>query len=226
MKKIGMVVAMKNEVLPFIEGTGAKIKYESVGKFNVCIFKLKGKKVFLVESGIGEIFASGATQLLICKYGVEAVINFGVCGSLVEKVGVLDTVLVEGVVHYDFDLSPIDNVKVGMYPGFESEVIPCDKTMLKIAEKYAKNIEKVICASADKFVADEKIKEKLNLTYGAKICEMECAGVALTCIARNVPFLIVKAVSDGKGGAEEFNKMVKTAAKEYVDLIIKMLEAL
>ena len=65
---------------------------------------------------IGEIYAAGATQLLISRYGVEAVINFGVSGSLIEEVGVLNTVLVEGIVHYDFDLSPIDNVSVGQYP--------------------------------------------------------------------------------------------------------------
>ena len=68
-------------------------------------------------------------------------------------------------------------------------------------------------------MADEKIKENLAKTYGASVCEMESAGVLLACLNMNVPCLIVKAVSDGKGGVEEFRKMVSHASCQYVEFV-------
>ena len=225
-KKIGMVVAMDKEVTPFLEKAGEIVSEEIVSGFNVKKFLLSGKEIYLIKSGIGEIYASGATQVLITKYNVDAVLNFGVCGSLVDGVAVEDTVFVDGVVHYDFDLSPIDDVKVGQYPGYDTPVIKIDNELLNIAKNSFKNVKTAICASADKFVADEKIKEKLNADFNASVCDMECAGVLLTTLNAKVPVLIIKAVSDGKGGAEEFNRRVNSSAKVYIDTVNKLVEAI
>ncbi|MBO5712994.1 MAG: 5'-methylthioadenosine/S-adenosylhomocysteine nucleosidase, partial [Clostridia bacterium] len=177
-------------------------------------------------SGIGEIYASGATQTLITKYEVDAILNFGVCGSLVDGVAVEDTVFVDGVVHYDFDLSKIDDVKVGQYPNYDSPVIKIENELLSLAKNSFKDVKTAICASADKFVADEGVKENLNAKFGASLCDMECAGVLLTSLNANVPVLIIKAVSDGKGGAEEFNRRVNSSAKVYIDTVNKLVEAM
>lgn len=222
-KKIGMVVAMRKEILPFIENSNVEIKTETVGKYSIMSFEKNGKEIYIVESGVGEIFAAGATQLLISKYNVDAIINFGVCGALNDNLNLLDTVLVEGVVHYDFDLSTIDDVSVGEYPDL-GQVISCKNELMDLTLKINPDIQKVLCASADKFVSDEKIKNDLYNTYGTSICEMECAGVILTCINNNIPFLVIKAVSDGKGGVTEYKEMVKRASKSYIDLVYKVLE--
>ena len=224
MKRIGMVVAMRKEILPFIENSGVKVFNESVGKYQISYFKYLDKDIYIVESGVGEIYASGATQLLISKYNVEAIINFGVCGLLNDKLNLLETVLVEGVVHYDFDLSKIDNLPVGQYPDMDT-VISCKNKLFDIVEEISP-IQKVICASGDKFIADEKMKYDLFVDFGASICEMESAGVVLTCLNNNIPFLVIKAVSDGKGGAEDYNRMVKSASKSYIDLVYKVLEVI
>ena len=225
-KKIGMVVAMDKEVTPFLEKVGNVISNETVGGFNVKKFLLGGKEIYLIKSGIGEIYASGATQTLITKYEVDAILNFGVCGSLVDGVAVEDTVFVDGVVHYDFDLSKIDDVKVGQYPNYDSPVIKIENELLSLAKNSFKDVKTAICASADKFVADEDVKENLNAKFGASVCDMECAGVLLTSLNANVPVLIIKAVSDGKGGAEEFNRRVNSSAKVYIDTVNKLVEAM
>ena len=51
---------------------------------------------------------------------------------------------------------------------------------------------------------------------------MESAGVLLTSLNVGVPCLIIKAVSDGKGGAEEFKQMVNYSSRQYVDLIFNL----
>ena len=53
---------------------------------------------------------------------------------------------------------------------------------------------------------------------------MECAAVLLTSITANVPTLIIKAVSDGKGGAEEFTRRVNKASEAYLDTLKNIIE--
>ena len=225
MKRIGMVVAMRKEILPLIENSGLEVSNESVGKYQISSFKYLDKEIIIVESGVGEIYAAGATQLLISKYEVECIINFGVCGLLNDKLNLLETVLVDGIVHYDFDLSKIDNLPVGQYPNMD-RVIPCKNSLMDVVTSINPSIQKVICASADKFVVDSDVKNNLYVEYDASICEMESAGVALTCLNNNIPFVVIKAVSDGKGGVDEYRKLVMSASKSYVELIYKVLEVI
>lgn len=225
MKRIGMVVAMRKEILPLIENSGLEVSNESVGKYQISSFKYLDKEIIIVESGVGEIYAAGATQLLISKYEVECIINFGVCGLLNDKLNLLETVLVDGIVHYDFDLSKIDNLPVGQYPNMD-RVIPCKNSLMDVVTSINPSIQKVICASADKFVVDSDVKNNLYKEYDASICEMESAGVALTCLNNNIPFAVIKAVSDGKGGADDYKRLVMSASKSYIELIYKVLEVI
>ena len=222
MKTIGMVVAMQSEVESFLSAKKLKVERIKYGGFDVMKFNLGQNEVYCVRSGVGEIFASAATQMLISVYKVEVIINFGVCGTLTDNLKVGEVALVEGVVHYDFDTSPIDGCEVGRYLQYPEVTLRPDKALLELAKKVNPQIQSVICASADKFVADEKIKENLANTYGASVCEMESAGVLLACLNMEVPCLIVKAVSDGKGGVEEFRQMVTHASGQYVEFVQKL----
>ena len=52
---------------------------------------------------------------------------------------------------------------------------------------------------------------------------MESAGVLLTSKGSNIPCIIIKAVSDGEGGAEEFNKCVHQASEVYISTIKRLV---
>lgn len=227
MKKIGMVVAMDSELTSFLKSRDVEIKQEKKGPFFVSEFKIGENDAICVKSGVGEIFAAAATQFLISVYNPDIIINFGVCGSLTSDLGVEKVALVKGVVHYGFDTSAIDGVEVGRYVQFDDTVIYTDKELLKKAATASEEkLPEVICASADKFVADQDEKRRLVESYGASVCEMESAGVLITCKNAEKPCLIVKAVSDGDGGAEQFKEFVQTASEKYTSLIGKLCELL
>lgn len=220
---IGMVVALEEEVASFLRKQTVDIKEEKKGAFKVLKFRLGNKDVVCVKSGVGEIFAAAATQYLITAFDPEFIVNFGVCGSLTPELKTEEVALVKSVVHYGFDLSQIDNVEVGKYEQFDSVRIPCDEGLLdKVRKISEKPLPEVICASADKFVGDNDEKRSLCKAYGASICEMESAGVLITCKNAGKPCLIVKAVSDGEGGAEEFSRLVSSASEKYAGLITEL----
>lgn len=221
MKKIGMVVALEDELIPLLESVNVKIKKKKNGAYTVSTFKLGKNRVVCVNGGVGEISASAATQYLISEYAPDAIINFGVCGSLIGGLGLKSVVLLNGVVHYDFDTSAIDDVEPGRYFNYPSAIIKTDGALLQRAQDVSPSIQSVVCASGDKFIADEEVKRKLAETYGASVCEMESAGVLLTANKNGVPCLMVKAVSDADGGANDYATTMHEAAKEYIDFLVK-----
>lgn len=219
-----MVVAMQSEVENFLSQKNLQVERFQKWGFEVMTFNVGQNLAICVQSGVGEIFASSATQMLICEYGVDVIVNFGVCGSLVDGLKVGEVALVKGVVHYDFDTSAIDGCEVGRYLQFPEVTVWANEDLINGVKALSPDIQTVVCASADKFVADENVKRNLASTYGASVCEMESAGVLLTCIHAQIPCLIVKAVSDGKGGAEEFKQMVNYSSRQYVDLIFNLFQ--
>ena len=221
MKKIGMVVALEDELIPLLKSVNVKVKTKKIGAYNVTEFKLGKNRIVCVNSGVGEISAAAATQFLIDTANPDIIINFGVCGSLLKGLGLKTVVFVKGVVHYDFDTSAIDGCEVGKYGAYPSPVMSVNQRLLERAESIAGNVQSVICASGDKFIADETVKAELAETYGASVCEMESAGVLLTADKNGVDCLIVKAVSDAEGGANDYKTTMHDAAKSYVDFLVK-----
>ncbi len=224
-KRIGMVVAMEKEIAPILNELGTFVKSSAVCGLKIDEYSCKDKTLFICQSGIGEISASSATSILIGVFNCEAIINFGVCGTLTKHNSVLETVFVSGVVHYDFDLTATDDVIKGQYPEYPSAVIDIENELFSVIKSVNENAKFVICASADKFLEDETIKSELFNTYGATVCDMESAGIALVCKRADIPLVMIKAVSDGEGGASQFNKMVKLAVNSYREITLKILEA-
>lgn len=225
--KIGMIVAIPREVDALFKSCGAPAGVDEAPGYTVWRYTLSGHDVFVTGSGAGELSAASSTQYLITRYGVEMLVNFGVVGGLTEEMALHRTVAVKKAVHYDYDVTAIDPVVIGQYPGYTDAFIPADEKLLALALEAAPELKAVICASADKFVAEPDAKRELNRLFGAEICEMEAAGILLTARRNGVPALLIKGVSDSvTGGAEEFGEMVREASRATVEILLKILEKL
>ena len=210
-KQIGLLVAVEMESVFARYGTPGKA--ERRGGFDVFRYENENYVLHVIHSGIGEISAAAATQLLIDRYEVELIVNFGVVGGLTEEMSQTKTCVVKRVVHYDFDLSGIDPVQPAQYPGYPEIYLPADEKLVEKACIACPELKPVTCASADKFVGNPTDKERLHRLYGADICEMESAGVLLTCRRCEIPCLMIKAVSDGlSGGGEEYYDALQNCA--------------
>lgn len=224
---IGMIVAVAQEVGALLEKMGKPVKTETLTGYEVKVYEVNGNSLYVTKSGAGEISAASSTQLLISKYGCELIVNFGVCGGLTDEMSVTRTVVVEKAVHYDFDTSELDGVEVGRYLDYPDVFIPATKSLVDKACEIEPTLERAICASADKFVGDPDKKRDLNRRFGAKICEMEAAGILLTANRNGVPALLIKAVSDSvSGGADEFMSLVSESALVCVTTLLKIIETI
>ncbi len=223
--KIGMIVAVMDEINAMLTEMGEPIETITSDGFDIRRYSVSGNDLYVAKSGAGEIYASAATQLLISKYGAELIVNFGICGGLTPEMSLCRTCVVEKTVHYDYDTSAIDGTEQGRYLDLPDIYIPADPKLIELAVSVMPQLERVICASADKFVADPEKKTELHEKFGASICEMESAGILLTANRCGVPALLIKAVSDSvSGGAEEFAKMACESARVCVRTMMAVIE--
>lgn len=223
--KIGMIVAMAREVEALIVKIGAPLSEDKFGGYEVRSYRVGENELYVVQSGVGEIYAAAATQMLITKYSAEMIVNFGICGGLTEDMTLTRAVVVEKVVHYGFDASEIDGCGPARYLNYPDVYIPATEEFVDAAIEAEPSLERVICASADIFVGSPEKKKELNRLYGAKICEMESAGILLTANRAGVPTLMIKAVSDSvSSGVDEFNNMVTEAAESCVHAMLTVID--
>ena len=216
MKTIGMLVAVEMDAVLAKYGQASGV--EKRAGFEIHRYEGEGYRLFIVNAGAGEIAAAAATELLIAACGAELIVNFGVVGGLTEEMALARTVVVESVVHYDFDTSAWDGCETGRYAAYPTPFVPTTKALVDKAQALFPELQRVVCASADKFVEGREAKSSL---------EMEAAAVVLTCNRALVPCLVIKTVSDGiTGGAEEFSKEVDRSAElclAVADAVIRAL---
>ena len=100
------------------------------------------------------------------------------------------------------------------------------EVLLEKAKEVFGGVQTVVCASADKFVGTVSEKNRIRADFNADVCDMECAGVLITADANGVPALIVKAVSDGDGGANDYLTTVHEATRQYIDFLINFIKTI
>ena len=224
MKNIGLLVAC--EIKAVLTQYQSELQRVRQNGFDVYILERKDCKLHFVHSGVGLIKAAAAVQMLRDCFKIEFLLNFGVVGALTEQLKTADTCFVSKVVHYDMDTSALDHCEVGRYLEYPDVYLPASADVLKTVRALYPNIPTVVCACADKFVDAPEQKANLHRQFGADICDMESAAVILICDLNRIPNLLIKTVSDSiTGGADEFQKRLKTTAETCMTIVDKVLVA-
>lgn len=198
-KTVGIIAAMQVEA----DGIKARLENASVETVSGIDFvsgSIGEKNVVVAKCGVGKVFAALCAEAMILKYSPDCIINTGVAGALNEKLHILDSVVADSVVQHDMDTSAIGD-PVGMISGINVTYIPADSRVAAVladsAQTAGANVIRGTVASGDQFVADNEKKEKIRSLFGADACEMEGAAIGHVCYVNNVPFGVVRAISDG-----------------------------
>lgn len=197
---IGIIGAMEVEVNQIkSELTDIKITKKAGMEFNSGL--LMGKPVVIVRSGIGKVNAGICTQILCDLFNVNAIINTGIAGSLKDEINIGDIVLSEDALQHDMDAVAF-GYDIGIIPQMEESIFKADRELISIAEQACKNVCTHInsyigrIVSGDQFISDKKKKKWLIENFHGYCTEMEGAAIAQAAYLNNVPFLIVRSISD------------------------------
>ncbi len=192
---------------------------------------LNGKPVVVVRSGIGKVNASICTQILADEYKVNYIINTGVAGSLHNEINIGDIVLSKDALQHDMDATGF-GYAVGVIPQMEKSIFEADERLIQIAEKCIKEditdinafVGRVV--SGDQFISDKGKKKWIVDNFQGYCTEMEGAAIAQAAYLNNIPFLIIRAISDkaDDSATEDYPTFEAKAAQHCVKLLCEMVK--
>ena len=229
--KIAIIGAMEEEV-EILRNKMEDVQQETIAGCEFNIGKLHGTDVVLLQSGTGKVNAAMSTTILLEKFQPTTVINTGSAGGYSPNLNVGDVVISTEVVHHDVDVT-VFGYAYGQVPQLPPTFV-ADEKLITIAEEAAKDVTgmqvaKGLIATGDSFMSDPTRVEFVRGKFPElQAVEMEAAAISQVAHQFNVPFVVIRALSDiaGKESNISFDAFLETAAKHSSQMVVKMVELL
>lgn len=229
MQTIGIIGAMVEEI-ELLKSKIQNISEEKIRNFSFFIWNIGNKKIILTQSWIAKVNATIATTLLIERFEPDFIINTWTAWAIDSNLKIWDVVIAEKIFHHDADVTKF---------GYELWQIPkmpkffeSDKSLLEIAKNSLSNenfkTHFGIIASWDQFIATENQKNFLKNFENLQAVEMESAAIAQTATIMEIPFIIVRSISDNADGSAgiSFEEFLEIASQNSATIVEKILENL
>jgi adenosylhomocysteine nucleosidase len=193
------------------------------------------KEVVLCKSGVGKVNAAITTQILIERFKVTHILFTGVAGALDPSLEVGDIVISSSAMQHDMDASALSpDFPKGTIPmfAFDSE-FQANEELVRLAEAAAEKLSgpkvkvgKVL--SGDQFIADRDLVENYSELFKGTCIEMEGSAVAQAAFLNEIPFVIIRSISDKANGEApaSFAEFTALAAKRSSDMVESIIESL
>ncbi len=225
----GIIGAMESEVAA-IRVAMSDSKTTTISGMDFVEGAIDGKKVVLAQCGMGKVNAGICAQTLIVVFGATRVINTGVGGSLTDELTINDFVISTDAVQHDFDVSAIGFQK-GEIPFTGLVSFEADEGLRAAAMKAvhraapsSRLLEGRVC-SGDQFISDAEQQRTITGSFGGVCAEMEGGAIAQVCHLNDVPYVIIRAISDDSDNVS-FEEFQEAAAKECSSAVLEMVGAL
>jgi len=229
MNKLAIMGAMEEEIEPLL----AHFENVNVVEFaNNKYYEVSynGLDIVIAYSKIGKVFASLTATTMIEKFGCDTLLFSGVAGGINPELKIGDLIIANKLCQHDLDITAFGHPH-GYVPGgnifVESSQILNDVAK-KVADNNGLKVIEGIIATGDQFVHSSDRKNFIESTFKADALEMEGASVAVVCDALNVPFFILRAISDtaDMDAGFDFDEFLKSSAKNSANYLIKIVDEL
>ena len=232
MKSIGIIGAMEEEVA-ILKEKMEDVRIIKKASMDFYEGTLAGRKAVVVRSGIGKVNAGICAQILADVFSVEAIINTGIAGSLNKDINIGDIVLSTDVVQHDMDATGFGYRK-GQIPQMPVFYFAADEKLRQLAAEVCREVNPDIqvfegrIASGDQFVCDQGVKDGIVSEFAAYATEMEGAAIVQAAYLNEIPFLVIRAISDKADGSAQmdYSEFEKKAIEHSVKLTLNMLARL
>ena len=208
MTKLGIIGAMREEVETLVEKL-VDVRQQTHAWSTYYEGKLEGLDVVVVQCGVGKVNAAMCAQILCDCFGVTHLVNTGIAGSLCAELDIGDLLISSDAMYHDFDARNF-GYRLGEVPGLGIVTFAADAEMIALAQAAAEAVNPGHSrvgrvASGDLFVAEKAAKEKIIENTQALCTEMEGAAIAHAAYRNNLPFVILRAISDKDDDSAEMD---------------------
>lgn len=222
-----LIVAAMEEEVAAIRACLSDTKEERYAGIPFVHGQLKGREVLLMKSGVGKVAAALTTTVAMEHHPIEALLNVGTAGGLARSVDVGDLIIGSAIVQYDYDTSALDG------PSGKGLWFSADEAFVARAQQVSESLgvptHQGLIASGDRFV-DHSMAMELIEEYPQAVCaEMEAGAIAQVCTHYQIPFVILRSLSDvawKQENALDFETYKELASRRSAQLCERFVEAL
>lgn len=229
MKKIAIMGAMPEEIAPILKIVGEYKTIEYAGN-TYYQANYKGSELVIAYSKIGKVFSTLTAATMIEYFGCEKLLFSGVAGGINPSLKIGDLIVASKLSQHDLDITAFGH-PMGFVPG-GSVFVEADQKLIalskEVASELGKTVQEGIIATGDQFVHDEAVKANIVKHFNADALEMEGGSVAVVCNALNVPFFILRAISDtaDTDASFSFDEFMESSAIISAEFVMKMVDKL
>ncbi len=222
MKTIGIIGAMPSELKDLREALG-EAEIIKAGSYEFYVNMVGDKKIVNVCCGVAKVNSAVATQLLIDKFEVDCVINTGIAGGVGGDVKVCDIVISTDVMHHDVTPRFLAN-----YPPYNN-CFKASEELIEMAKKACEANDKKYhtgrVVSGEQFISDSVLKQAIIDDFAPLAVDMESAAVGHTAYRNEIPFVIIRCVSDNADdeGEMTYDEFEIIAAKTVADVVLTII---
>lgn len=228
-ERYAIIGAMPEEV-EYLIGEMDEEYSQTVGGSVYHVGTLNGKNVVIVKCGEGKVNAAMCAQACIVQFGATAVINTGVAGTLNDNVGIGDIVVSTETVQHDYELTEL-GYDEGYIPNVGRVAIEADETLREAAVEAISEVDLNInvfqgrVCSGDQFISGFEERNRIVTEFGGLCCEMEGGAIGQVCYLCDIPFVVVRCISDDTNGegAEDYMAFEKEMAEICASMTLRML---
>ena len=206
---IGAVIAMQSEADILLSEMKINRSLTVSGK-NIYVGTAFGKEVALCICGVGKVNAALGTQLLVSKFDVDCLLNFGVSGGLNDDTELCQVYQISQAVQFDFDLVQLNGTKIGTLNEYEENYLPLSTLDIPFAAKKL--------GTADRFNDSTADYELLTKELQADIRDMEGCAIVQAALCAKLPVYSVKAISDVAGSGSTTDQYLQNRSTALKNL--------
>jgi len=246
-KVIGIMGAMHEEINGIVKLMTQVTEFSS-GRRTYYKGKINGINAVVVFSRWGKVAAAITVSSLIIEFKITDLIFIGVAGAIHPDLKIGDVIIASRLLQHDMDARPL--MKQFEIPLLDKTYFDSAADHLNIAEKavhavlangihpiidqthidrfllYSPQLMKGTIASGDKFFAEQADKDALLSALPALLgVEMEGASVAQVCYEYDIPFVVIRIISDESNTQSviDFPDFILHVSSKYSAEIIKQM---
>ncbi len=226
---LGLIGALAEETELLRDSLEDRELFEKAG-LQIYRGTLRGVSAVVTCAGVGKVNAAMCAQILISEMGADTLINTGVAGGVAPGVRQGDVIVSTDAMYHDFDTTAL-GFSLGEIAHMERSLFPADARLQELAMAACRRLlppgryRQGRVVSGDQFIQSREKQEWLYRTFGAACTEMEGAAIAHVAYLNQVPFLILRSISDGAddGSAGDYQSFKETAIRTGVDILLDLL---
>lgn len=228
---LGIVSAMQEELDLLLKDMTIN---EETKKANMTFYKgtLDNKDIIAVVCGIGKVNAAVCSQILISEFKVTSIINVGVAGGIGKDIYPGDVVVGTNLVQHDMDTTVFGDPH-GQIPRLDTFDFKCDEALVKASLEACEEIKEINTfsgriVSGDQFISSVEKIQWFEKEFNAMACEMEGASIAQVCYLNNIPFVVIRSISDNanNGAHMDYEKFIPIAVRNSTILLKNIIRKL